>query len=374
MLEHYEKSGLGLASQANAFEVRAGDYNASIYGYARLNASYDIDEDIAVGTGARSGDYRKITKGSRKGAKGHFDADAMQSRIGVLTTSPEGVKINVEGDFRTSTSTLRLRHAYGEYNGFLMGQTWSNYGSLIGTTPGLEFDQIIASAGYVGRTAQVRYTTGPFSIAAEKPLSSILDNSGSTTTDKKDSSPSLTARFSSSVGNLSYTAATIARQLSVDDGINDDSVIGFGVFGAAKLAVTDTLRIQGAINYSDGVNQYLWRSGTNYGAADAYMKSDGSLETISGFGGTIGASLKVGPGTISAGYGMTQVDWDDAKKDGVTGAATQNKRNTMSMLNYQWSPVKAVTLGVQYTYLRAELENGDDGDANRLLFGASYSF
>ncbi|MFP3976455.1 DcaP family trimeric outer membrane transporter [Marinobacter sp. KMM 10035] len=365
---------LGLASQANAFEVQAGDYTADIYGYARLNASYDIDEDIAIGSGTRAGDYREITKGGSKGAKGHFGADALQSRIGVRTTTPEGVKMNVEGDFRTTTGTLRLRHAYGEYNGFLMGQTWSNYGSLIGTTSQLEFDQIPGSGGYVGRKAQVRYTTGAFSFSAEDPLSSILDNSGAAASDKKNGSPALTARFSSKAGNLTYAAATVVRQLSVDDGTNDDSAIGFGVFGAGKLAVTDKLNIQGAINYTDGANQYLWRSGTNYGAADAYMKSDGSLETISGFGGTIGASLKVGPGTVNTAYALTQVDWDDAKKDGVTNAATQNKRNTMALLNYQWSPVKAVMLGVQYTYLKTELENGDDGDANRLMFAAQYNF
>ncbi|MBJ6136099.1 DcaP family trimeric outer membrane transporter [Marinobacter litoralis] len=365
---------LGLACQANAFEVRAGDYSAQIYGYARLNASYDINEDISIASGTRAGDYRKITKGGGEGATGHFGADAVQSRIGVRTTTPEGVKINVEGDFRTTTSTLRLRHAYGEYNGVLMGQTWSNYSSLIGTTSQLEFDQIPGSAGYVGRTSQVRYTTGPFSFAVEDPKTSILDNTGAATAAKKNSSPALTARYSSKADNLTYAAATIVRQLSVDDGTNDDSAFGFGVFGTAKLAVTDSLNIQGAVNYSDGANQYLWRSGTNYGAADAYMKADGSLETLSGFGGTIGASLKVGPGTVNTAYALTQVDWDDAKKDGVGGAATQNRRNTMALVNYQWSPVKAVKLGVQYTYLKAELENGDDGDASRLLFAATYSF
>ncbi len=51
-------------------------------------------------------------------------ADAFQSRIGLTTMTPQGVKINLEGDFRGSGGgSLRLRHAYGEYNGILMGQT-----------------------------------------------------------------------------------------------------------------------------------------------------------------------------------------------------------------------------------------------------------
>ncbi|MEP1214153.1 MAG: hypothetical protein ABJM11_15325 [Marinobacter sp.] len=45
---------LSVAGQAAAIGFNAGDATVDIYGYARLNASYDIDEDISVATGTRS--------------------------------------------------------------------------------------------------------------------------------------------------------------------------------------------------------------------------------------------------------------------------------------------------------------------------------
>lgn len=127
---------LGVAGQATAIGFTAGDATVDIYGYARLNASYDIDEDISRSTGTRSGDFSKVNTGAAEDneASGYFGADAVQSRLGVRTTLPNDVKITIEGDFRTSTSTVRLRHAFGQYKNWLMGQTWSNYTAFTGST------------------------------------------------------------------------------------------------------------------------------------------------------------------------------------------------------------------------------------------------
>ena len=81
---------------------------------------------------------------------------------------------------------------------------------------------------------------------------------------------------------------------------------------------------------------------------------------------------------------MVEVDWDDARNDlggttildPETGATINDKQetNTMAMINYQWSPVKAVTMGVEYSYFMVDEVDGDDGDASRLLFAAQYNF
>ena len=123
----------GIASPASAMKI-LGDadhmtnlkgYEIEVYGYARLNASYDIEEDISEPT--RAGDFSKINTGADEinEATGYFGADATQSRLGVKATLPQGVKIVVEGGFRYGN--LRLRHAYGEYKGVMAGQNWSNY-------------------------------------------------------------------------------------------------------------------------------------------------------------------------------------------------------------------------------------------------------
>lgn len=365
---------LGLASQAQAISFTAGDYDASVYGYARLNASYDIDNNQALST--RSGSYSGLASDS--GSDGHFGADAFQSRLGVKTVSPQGVAVTVEGDFRGSGGgSLRLRHAFGEYNGVLMGQTWSNFTSFVGNTATLDFDSLPGLAGYQARTVQARYTSGPLSIALEQPNSSILSATGVA---EKDSMPAFTARIEDSNDGMSYSAALLAHQVGYDTGSDDESSFGFATFVAAKMMLTDMITLQGTLSYSDGANSYLYRSGENFGAASAYVDGNGDVETIAGYGGSIGAGINLGGGrSINIGYGMVEVDWDDAEDDaaaaGLTGAiGGQSETNSAVMANYKWTPVKNVMMGVEYQFLKRENVDGSDGDANRLLFAAQYNF
>ncbi|MEP3561152.1 MAG: hypothetical protein ABJM19_02435 [Marinobacter sp.] len=362
---------LGLASQAQAFSFNAGGYDTSIYGYARLNASYDIDNNQALST--RSGSYSGLA--TDDGKDGHFGADAVQSRLGVKTVTPEGVAVTVEGDFRGGD--LRLRHAFGSYNGVLMGQTWSNFSSFVGNTATLDFDSLPGLAGYQARTTQARYTSGPLSIALEQPNSSILSASG---VEEKDSMPAFTARIEDSNDGMSYSAALLAHQVGYDNGTDDESSFGFATFVAAKMMLTDMISLQGTLSYSDGANSYLYRSGDNFGAASAYVDGNGDVETIAGYGGSIGAGINLGGGrSINIGYGMVEVDWDDAEDDaaaaGLAGAlGGQSETNSAVMANYKWTPVKNVMMGVEYQFLKRENVDGSDGDANRLLFAAQYNF
>lgn len=373
---------LGVAAQAQAVSFDAGGYDSSIYGYARLNASYDIDSDQSLST--RSGSYAGLA-GNDDAPDGHFGADAVQSRIGFTTTSPEGVKMTVEGDFRGGT--LRLRHAFGEYNGVLLGQTWSNFTSFVGNTSTLDFDSLPGLAGYQGRVAQARYTTGALSFSLEDPQNSIvtagLNSDGDPavlSVGTKDSLPAITARLEDSQGGLSYSAAVLAHQVGYDTGASDESSMGFATFGALKMALSDMITIQGTLSYSDGANSYLYRSGENFGAPSAYVDGSGDVETISGVGGSVGAGFNLGGGrSINIGYGMVKVDWDDAEDDaaaagfaGVVGS--QSETNSAIMANYQWTPVENVMMGVEYQLLDRENVDGTDGDASRILFATQYNF
>ncbi|MBW3226674.1 DcaP family trimeric outer membrane transporter [Marinobacter adhaerens] len=358
---------MGVASQASALTLNVGDdTEASLYGYARLNMSYDLDGNRAVST--RAGSFTP----ANEDVTGHFGADVQQSRLGVKVKHASGVAITVEGDFRGSgngAGSLRMRHAYGEYNGFMAGRNWSNYTSFVGNTPTLDFDSLAGTAGSQDRTEQIRYTTGALSFSLEDPSSQGVTNS----TDTRTSAPALTARIQDSADALSYSAAALISQVTVDDGTNDDSAMGYAVFGAAKFALSDMISIQGAINYTDGANGYLWRSGSNYFGPSAYVDGN-SLETIAGYGGSIGTSVALGGGrSINLGYGTTTLDLDDAV---AAGAATNGDAETNQniFLNYMWSPVKNVMFGVEYGYFDQETVAGDSTDANRLLFAAQYGF
>lgn len=376
---------LGVAGQANAVSFNAGDYELNLYGYGRFNASYDIDSNQALST--RSGSFADLA-GNEDAADGHFGADAFQSRIGLVTKTPQGVKINVEGDFRGGGGgTLRLRHAYGEYNGVLMGQTWSNFNSFVGNTSTLDFDSVPGLAGYQARSAQARYTSGPLSVSLEDPQNSIvtagLNDDGDPdviAVEGKDSFPAITARLEDSAGGLSYSAAVLAHQVGYDTGTVDESTLGFATFVAAKMALTDMITLQGTLSYSDGANSYLYRSGENFGAASAYVAPNGDVEAISGYGGAVGAGFNLGGGrSVNIGYGLVEVDWDDAVDDAAAGGffgvvGGQSETNSALMANYQWTPVQDVMMGVEYQFLERENVDGTDGDASRILFAAQYNF
>jgi hypothetical protein len=357
---------LGMAGPASAVSFDAGGYDTSIYGYARLNASYDIDENVSNDTSSFG--YSDINVGAAETneATGYFGSESNQTRIGIVTTSPEGVEVKVEADFRGG---FRLRHGYGSYKGVLAGQTWSNFTSFVGNTSTLDFDSLPGLAGYQSRVPQLRYTSGPLSVSAEEPKNSIT---GSTAT--KNGMPALTARFEDSAGNLSYSAAVLAQQVGYDSGTADDSSFGYATFVAGKIALSDMVTIQGTLSYTDGASSYLYRSG----AVSAYVDTNGDLETVSGYGGSVGAGFNLGDGrSINIGYGMTEVDLDDAVTAGLVANAAQTNTNesiSALMANYKWTPVKNVMMGVEYKYGTREAQSGDDGDASSLAFAAQYNF
>lgn len=355
---------MGVAAQANAVDFEAGGYDMSLYGYARLNASYDIDSNQASPFGTQAATFNGLATNDND-PTGHFGADAVQSRVGIAATTPEGVNIKVEGDFRPGT--FRIRHAYGEYNGVLAGQTWSNYNSFTGWTPTLDFDSNPGSAGSFGRSTQLRYTTGPLSVSLEDPAATIIG------ADAKSSTPAITARVENSAGGLSYTVAGLINQVSSEDGAVDDSQMAFAVFAGAGFAISDMVSIQGAVNFTDGANSYLWHSGSNFYGDSAYANGS-DLETISGVGGQIGVSVGLGDGrSVNASYGTTSLDLDDAVADGAV-AASEPETNQGVMVNYKWTPVKNVMMGVEYAFLSQETQGGNTGEANRVLFAAQYNF
>ncbi|XKH01761.1 hypothetical protein LG325_03010 [Marinobacter nauticus] len=362
-------AAFGMATQASAIELSAGGYDANLYGFARAVATYDIDENLAQG--GQSANLGAITTDGSDTADGHFGIDANTSRIGLSVVSPEDVKVVLEMDFdNDDTLKPRLRHAYGEYNNVLIGQYWSNYNSFVGNTSSLDFDGVPGLAGTQGRAGQIRYTTGPVSFSLENPDNDVAD--GTT----KSSTPALTAKLEDSAGGFSYSAAAMVKQTSYDDaatGGGDDSAISYAAFVAGKVAITDMISIQGAINYGEGAGGYVWRSGGNYGLEDGYV-DNGDLETFESMGGALGVSMNLGSGSsVNAGYGMATVDLDDAVDAGVMASDTQDT-NSMAFVNYQWTPVNKVKMGVEYAYVETETQAGDSGDANRLMFLAQYSF
>lgn len=104
---------LAVAGAAQAYTIEAGDTTANIYGYAKLDLIYDVDDKLGNAV-----NRSLIRLDGVDGSDGHTTMHAYQSRLGFTTATPAGgseLKTMIEGDFYGSGGgTFRLRHAYGE--------------------------------------------------------------------------------------------------------------------------------------------------------------------------------------------------------------------------------------------------------------------
>lgn len=374
---------MAIAGAAHAVDIELGDTTASLYGFAKLDMIYDVDNELGDLT-ARP----RILIDGQQGSDGHTTLHAYQSRLGFRTATPAGgsrLVTRVEVDWFDNApegGDLRLRHAYGSWNGVLAGKTWTNFGSRLGKTPTIDLAPQPGQSK-IGRKAQLRYSWGQWHLALENPdaddyrdgvAASFHPQRGiyQEAEDTKTGLPDLTLRYQNRAAGVNYSASAMLRQLEVesDDGLPiDDSATGWGLNLAARYRASDRLILRGALTYGDGIGEYL----QNNPSAPGYL-SQGEVETITAWGANVGMSLATGPGAINLGYGISQADLDDAREAGVTGVAGANERFEALHLNYVWSPIERVSYGVEAGYHTREVVDGRDGDALRLQGMVKYRF
>lgn len=372
---------LAVSLSAQAYEFEVGETTASVYGYVKLDMIYDVDAELPpLGVNAAI----PLDDDPRADIEGHTQLHAKQSRIAFATSTPTGrgdLKTVIEGDFYGGSGDreeFRLRHAYGQWNGITAGQTTSNFGFIYGMNRIVDFKpQPGLPQG--ARQGQLRYTTGGFSVALEDP-----GNLGGTVASgftpgggyvehaaHKDTLPDLTLRYMGKAGNLNYGVSGLLRQLEVDDGIDNDSVVGWGVNLEAEYQVTPAVTLRGGMTHGEGIGGYMEEAP----GAPAYVDPvTGSVEPITLTGGTAGVRVAAGPGHLNLGYGYATADLDDAIEAGVANADIANETFTDLHLNYIWSPMRNVSYGVEVSRQTREIASGEDGDAVRLQGMVMYRF
>lgn len=357
----------------SAIELDINDMKASVYGYAKLDMIYDFDAYIGPTV-----THRLIPLDGREGAEGHTNFHAFQSRLGFKTSTTVGgsaLNTTVEGDFfGGGGGQLRLRHAYGEWNGVLAGQTWTNFGGFLGFTPVVDFTAQFGQAN-ITRQAQLRYTSGGFSVALEEPgnIGSNVDiaNSPNVGDHLKSSFPDLTIRYGDRLGEINYGVSAVLREIAYHNSgaKNDESALGWGMNIEALSKVTETITVRGAITHGDGLGGYLYGS---QGAA-GFIDNSGSVQGIKGTGGTVGMTISAGSGNVNVAYGIATVDLDDAVAQGAMSPQATDRAESV-YLNYIWSPASRINYGIELGYHSRGTQSGEEGDAVRLQAMLQYTF
>jgi hypothetical protein len=161
-----------------SFKLGGSDTEITLSGYVKLDAIYDVDQDVGD-----SFVFSSIAPDGTAAAESgpHTRLHARQTRLHVKSSTPMGdeeIDTHIEGDFYGSggnenfsnASSFRLRHAYITYGGWLFGQYWSNFSE----NDFVAYPYTVDFFGPVGqsflRQAQIRYTWyNGFSVSLENP-------------------------------------------------------------------------------------------------------------------------------------------------------------------------------------------------------------
>lgn len=345
-------------------DLQIGETTLSIGGYIKGQATVS-DNGFSDGKASEivsPGSLRSVDEDL--GSRTSFSA--RQSRLNVGTSTPvagDTLKTFVEVDFYgaddeanefvSNSYAPRLRHAYGSWGNWLAGQTWSTFMDLNGLGEVDAFGQH-ASVVFV-RQAQLRYTQpfdgGSLQFSVENPEDGGDDQSV----------PDMVGRvnFDGDWGHASVAA--LARRLTVDDGVDDDSEWGDAYSVTARLPTfgKDDIRLQ-----------------ANYGNLGRYMGlrpypdasvSEGDIEGVDAWGASaIYRHYWTDRLRTSVAYSQTGLDSD--------GAGDMTDSYDTAFINLMWSPMANTTYGLEFQHFDLEEVDGDNFDLNRLHLSARYDF
>lgn len=372
----------------NSFKLPGTNTSFRFTGYAKLSALYDI--------GPSTGDLFSpaiipLDGTAASERRGVSRIHARESRLGLTALHPTDqgpLRIVVEGDFfgeggaelYSHGSGFRLRHAYGEWNGFLLGQTWTSVYDPFSPPETVDFNGPVGNFGSVTRVPMIRYTAplddgNTIVVALENPESEFtgdtaVDNSTHTDTGflasvNLDHVPDLIARFDMKRDWGGFSVKTVLREITADDGANrKDSEFAYMLGYGWAYYTNGKSRIY---------NQGFWGRGAgrygSLGGLAAYFDGD-KLHLQEEWGGTVGYqhyfsdSLR---SSIIGGYIHS-----DSKTDELPGSA--NKEIITFHANMIWNPIPSVEIGGEYMYGYRQVQDGREGDAHRLMFATTYRF
>lgn len=365
-----------------AYAAKIGDTEFSYSGYIKLDAMWsDYSAGAPAGTSVGRDFYvpSTLTTGPDNSSDAVFDMHARQSRFnfGTATTLDNGktVKTTIELDFLasaqggnervTNSYAPRVRHAFVTYDGWLFGQTWSNFQNVGALAETLDF--VGPGEGTVfARQSQIKYTTGAWSFSLENPESTITTTGGKMTVTDDASLPDFTARYTHKADWGNLVVAALARQLTYKkDGIDADET-SFGVSASGAINLNEN-KLKFMLTHGKGLGRYV---GLNV-AHGAVLNGD-DLDAIDSTSGFVAYEHKWNSQWRSTFlYSFFSAD---NNTDLLSISVDPTESSQSYSANILYSPVKRLTFGAELKHAERELDSGVDGDMQRLQFSVKYAF
>ena len=340
--------------------------DVSIYGSIRGDANYIID--------GADDDFNATHKTGANNVKDKLRATPKVTRFGLDFNTPMGdnkVGGKIEVDFasgdNSKSENLRIRHAYLTLNNWLFGQTTSSFASVHAPEM-IDYYTNIGGSGASARVPQVRYSQ---KLAPATQLFVSAEEGNSKATKDGDLSyrlPVLTAKVTQGFAEgkgLASARALVEHYKS--EAANDDKT-GWGAALGANYQVAEPLKVSADVAYMKGNSNHL------YGSNSAYSVVGNSIEQNEAVAVQVGATYNFSPklrSTLAYGALFADDGTDYARAANNAGA---NEKVQQAWINFIYSPVKPVDLGIEYINGKRDTFAGDSYKDNRVGLMAKYSF
>jgi hypothetical protein len=369
-------------------EIPEADISVTVGGRVKLDTIFNT---VSVGGpgGSNLGDtalFPELIPVGKRHEDNQTSFSARESRLWVKSHAPTGygnLNAYLEIDFSTSQAlpgdrpgneratnsySPRLRHAYGTFGNLLVGQTWSTFMNA-GAFP--ETNDANGPVGQIDvRQAQIRWTEpfdwGDVQIALENPETTLTDPGGVRATPDDDRFPDLALKLSHQGDWGQWSLAGLLREIRSDGGTASDEAFGGAVSLAGRIKTFGQDNLRFNLNYGNALGRYIALNAFNEGDIDAA----GRVELSDVYGGFLAYQHWWGPRLRSTlAYSIAGADNDLTR---VPATVTEWVESYHA--NLLWSPVLQATFGLEYIHARRELENGQDGELDRVQFSAIYNF
>ncbi len=379
-------------------EPASDQLSMRVYGFVMADAIYDFkrvdpnwEDTLRVST--------IPTQDGQFGEDGNFKFGVRQSRLGIkggygddITYLLEAELFGVGGD--EGQTTPRLRHAYGTYKNFGMGQTWSNF---------MDIDIFPNTIDYWGptgmvfwRNIQARYTfplgEDELSIALEEPSTALtvgrfrdsnacdlpnppadcesIESGAGDLFQAYNDVPDLSLRYRNNGDFGHYQVAGIVRKLGYErlSGGERDHEVGWGINTSAGLRTWGRDMVKLQVAFGEGVGNYL---------------NDGGLDLAPSSSDINRAQAEVVPllaisayydhywsekWSTSFGWSMTDLDSSDGQLD------SEFSRGQIAQINLLHYPADNILMGTEFIWGEREDVDGSTGTDYRIQFSLKINF
>ena len=397
-------AGLALAAWLTPVSAAEGQKSFEVYGFAQLDYIQDF--------GRVNPDWEDTLRPSRIptddeqfGDDGQATFSVKQSRFGVKATLPTSKgDINTKFEFDmfgvgsdAGETTIRLRHAYGEFGSILAGQTNSLF------MDGDIFPNIVDYWGPTGmvflRNPQIRWTPikgdTTFAVAIENPGNDIDSGQFREVADFPGAQgdqeyPDLTAQYRMNTGFGHVQLAGIMRWIGAEvlcntsqtdpdaqdfcpndtaEVVYDDNDFGWGLNLTSVINVLEKDAIRAGVVYGEGIASYMNDGGMDAGPDRAVGVDGVQVEAVQ----LTGVSAYYDHWwndqySSSIGYSFTEVD--------NTAGQTPDtyKKGQYASVNLLYYPVENVLVGGELLWGDREDFGGASNSDTRIQFSLKYNF